>query len=265
MPVLTIALVRVEETRAFKVRMPFYRLQGTLFSIKQHSLPWDAIFGIVRALMETRSLLFLGDGSFAVEALDIAEAAGGFKPLVFVNSLNPPVPGSRLEGLPVFWIDEIPFGVGECYVVCAITTTRRRPFIETIRDRGYRFTSLIHPAASVSRRARVRDGCILNAGVVVGSNADIGEDTIVNRGALIGHDNLTGKCCTIGPGANVGSRQRRDRRRHVRRNGRGDPRTGEDWKRRGRLRRGSRAAKRTGQRYGGRNSCQDHQVRGDGH
>jgi sugar O-acyltransferase (sialic acid O-acetyltransferase NeuD family) len=153
--------------------------------------------------METRSLLFLGDGPFAVEALDIAEAAGGFEPLGFVNSLKPPISGSRLEGLPVFWIDEIPFGLGDCHVVCAITTTRRRPFVETIRDRGYKFTSLIHPAASVSKRARVQDGCILNAGVVVGSNSDIGEDTIVNRGALIGHNNLTGKCCTIGPGANL--------------------------------------------------------------
>jgi sugar O-acyltransferase (sialic acid O-acetyltransferase NeuD family) len=153
--------------------------------------------------MEPRSLLFLGDGPFAVEALDIAEAAGGYKPLGFVNSLKPPVSGSKLEGLPVFWIDEIPFTAGDCEVVCAITTTLRRAFIEDIRKRGYRFTSLVHPAASVSRRARVRDGCILNAGVVIGSNADVGEDTIVNRGALIGHDSRTGKCCTIGPGANI--------------------------------------------------------------
>jgi sugar O-acyltransferase (sialic acid O-acetyltransferase NeuD family) len=153
--------------------------------------------------MATRPLLVLGDGSFAVEALDVAEAAGGFKPLGFVNSLKPPASGSRLEGLPVFWIDEIPFGPGACEVVCAITTTRRRAFIEQIRSRGYRFTSLVHPAASVSGRARVRDGCILGAGVVVGSNTDLGEDTIVIRGALIGHDNRTGKCCTIGPGANL--------------------------------------------------------------
>jgi sugar O-acyltransferase (sialic acid O-acetyltransferase NeuD family) len=153
--------------------------------------------------MEVQFLLFLGDGPFAVEALDIAEALGRFKPLGFVNSLKPPVSGSKLEGLPIFWIDEIPFAPGECEVVCAITTTQRRPFIEDIRTRGYRFASLIHPAASVSGRARVQDGCILNAGVVVGSHADVGEHTIVNRGARIGHDNRTGKCCTIGPGVNI--------------------------------------------------------------
>jgi sugar O-acyltransferase (sialic acid O-acetyltransferase NeuD family) len=153
--------------------------------------------------METRSLLILGDGPFAVEALDIAEAAGGFTPLGFVNSVQRPVSGSTLAGLPIFWIDDIPFGADRCDVVCAIVTTRRRAFIEVMLGRGYRFGSLIHPFASVSRRARISDGCILNAGAVVGSNADLGEYTIVNRGALIGHDNRTGKCCTIGPGANI--------------------------------------------------------------
>jgi sugar O-acyltransferase (sialic acid O-acetyltransferase NeuD family) len=150
-----------------------------------------------------RSLLFLGDGTYAVEALDIAEAAGGFAPIGFVNSSKRPAEGSTLQGLPIFWIDEIPFASGDCVVVCAIVTTRRIGFIEDILKRGYRFTSLVHPSASVSRRARIREGCILNAGAVVSSNADIGEYTIINRGALIGHDNLIGKCCTVGPGANL--------------------------------------------------------------
>jgi sugar O-acyltransferase (sialic acid O-acetyltransferase NeuD family) len=153
--------------------------------------------------MQSQPLLFLGDGPFAVEALDIAEAAGGFAPLGFINSVKRPVAGSTLAGLPIFWIDDIPCGPEECDVVCAIVTTRRRAFIEDIRGRGYRFASLIHPFASVSGRARIHSGCILNAGVVVASNAEVGEYTVVNRGALIGHDNKTGKCCTIGPGANI--------------------------------------------------------------
>jgi sugar O-acyltransferase (sialic acid O-acetyltransferase NeuD family) len=153
--------------------------------------------------MQPQPILFLGDGPFAVEALDIAEAAGGFAPLGFVNSVQRPVSGSTLAGLPIFWIDDIPYGPGECDVVCAIVTTRRRAFIEDMRGRGHRFASLIHPSASVSRRSRVCDGCILNAGVVIASNADVGEYTVINRGALIGHDNKTGKCCTIGPGANI--------------------------------------------------------------
>jgi len=152
--------------------------------------------------MEIRPLLFLGDGRFAVEALDIAEA-GGFKPIGFVNSFVRPDAGATLEGLPVFWVDDIPFGPAECEVVCAIVTTERRSFLELMRSRGYRFASVVHPSTNVSRRARIGDGCIVNAGTIIGSNAVLGDYTIINRGALIGHDDRIGKCCTIGPGANI--------------------------------------------------------------
>jgi hypothetical protein len=102
----------------------------------------------------------LGDGRFAVEALEIAEAAGSFTPLGFVNSLVRPDPGTTLEGLPVFWVDDVPFGPAECEVVCAIVTTKRRPFIELMLSRGHRFASLVHPFSNVSRRSHIGDGCI---------------------------------------------------------------------------------------------------------
>ena len=150
-----------------------------------------------------KKLLILGDGRFAVEALEIAEAAGDFSPVGFVNSLVRPAPGASLEGLPVFWVEDVPFGAAECEVVCAIVSTERRPFIELMRSRGYRFASLIHPFSNISRRARIAPGCIVNAGAVIGSNAMLSEYTIVNRGALIGHDDRIGACCTVGPGANI--------------------------------------------------------------
>ena len=161
-------------------------------------------FHATRAVMNAKKkLLILGDGRFAVEALEIAEAAGDFSPVGFVNSLVRPAPGASLEGLPVFWAEDVPFGAAECEVVCAIVSTERRPFIELMRSRGYRFASLIHPFSNISRRARIAPGCIVNAGAVIGSNAMLSEYTIVNRGALIGHDDRIGACCTVGPGANI--------------------------------------------------------------
>jgi acetyltransferase EpsM len=149
------------------------------------------------------ALLILGDGPFAVEALDIAEAIGGMAPLGFVNSLARPAADATLAGLPVFWVDAIPVSPQDCEVVCAIITTRRRAFIERIAARDYRFRALVHPAADISKRAVVRDGCIVNAGAVISANAELGAHTIVNRGALIGHDTRTGSCCTLGPGVNI--------------------------------------------------------------
>ena len=87
----------------------------------------------IRVAMKVRPLLLLGDGRSAVEALEIAEAIGDFSLLGFVNSLTRPNPGATIEGLPVFWVDDLPFGPAECEVVCAIVTTERRPFIELMR------------------------------------------------------------------------------------------------------------------------------------
>jgi sugar O-acyltransferase (sialic acid O-acetyltransferase NeuD family) len=153
--------------------------------------------------MKTRPLLLMGHGRFAVEAIEIAEAIGDFSLLGFVNSVARPDPGATVEGLPVFWIDDLPYGPAECEVVCPIVTTKRRPFVDQMRTRGYRFASLVHPFTNVSRRAHVGAGCIVNAGAVIGSNAVLGDYTILNRGALIGHDARIGSCCTVGPGANI--------------------------------------------------------------
>ena len=99
----------------------------------------------------TKPLLILGSGSYALKTLDIAEMACGFEPLGFVNSLEQPKAGAEHGGLPVFWIDDVPFGPEDCYLVAGIVTTRRRDLIETMLARGYRFVSVIHPSAVISR------------------------------------------------------------------------------------------------------------------
>jgi sugar O-acyltransferase (sialic acid O-acetyltransferase NeuD family) len=149
-------------------------------------------------------LLILGCGEFAVEVLDIADAAGHFETLGFVESLVRPPSGRRHAGLPVFWLDDLPYAPGECALVAAIGRgTERREFVQTMQARGYRFATLVHPSAFVSGRAAVEDGAIVNAGAVISANAAIGPHVIVNRGALIGHDVHVAPFVTIGPGANV--------------------------------------------------------------
>ena len=150
-----------------------------------------------------KPLLILGSSTFALETLDIAEAAGGFIPVGFVNSVERPTPDARHAGLPVFWVDDVPFRPEACSLVAGIVSTRRRELIETMQSRGYRFLSVIHPSAVISRRSTIADGCVINAGVVVSQNTTVDAHVILNRGALIGHDNRIGPFCTIGPGANI--------------------------------------------------------------
>lgn len=148
-------------------------------------------------------LLILGAGTFAIETLDIAETLGAYTVAGFVVSTTPPSAGACHAELPIYWYDGLPYGPTECLLVAAIVSPLRRSFIETMQAREYRFATLIHPRACVARRAIVEPGCIINAGVVVGSASRIGAHTILNRGSLIGHHNQIGPFCTIGPGANL--------------------------------------------------------------
>ena len=150
-----------------------------------------------------KPLLILGAGTYALETLDIAEAAGGFSPLGFVVNVGTPQAGLQCAGLPVYWIDDVPFGPGDCYLTTGIVSTKRRCIIEAMQGRGYRFTSVVHPSAVVSRRSSLGEGCVVSPGVIVASNTIIDPNVILNRGCLIGHDNHIESFCTIGPGANL--------------------------------------------------------------
>jgi sugar O-acyltransferase (sialic acid O-acetyltransferase NeuD family) len=148
-------------------------------------------------------LLILGSGTFAQETLDIAEAAGGFRPIGFVNSLERQAPGATLEGLPIFWVDDLPYTSHECRLVAGIVSPRRRGFIELMQARGYEFATVAHPSATISRRAVLGSGCVVNAAAVISSWAELQAHTIVNRGALIGHHCRIGPYTSVGPGANL--------------------------------------------------------------
>lgn len=153
--------------------------------------------------MSRTRLLILGSGTFATETLDIVEVCDLFEPLGFVNSVVRPEPGASHAGLPIFWVDDVPFPPGSCAIVAGIVSTQRRAFVATMTARGYGLATVVHPSATISRRAKVLAGCVVNAGVIVSQNSVLCENVIVNRGALIGHDIRVESFCTIGPGANI--------------------------------------------------------------
>lgn len=145
-------------------------------------------------------LLILGAGTFALETLEIAELAGGFRPVGFVVS-DPPAEIAGHGGLPIYQEDAMPAMPTGVVAAAGIVTTRRRAFIERMRDRGFSFVALRHPTAIVSPRAVIGEGAVIGAGVIIGSNTRVGAHVLLNRGANVGHDNLLGDYVTISPGA----------------------------------------------------------------
>jgi acetyltransferase EpsM len=152
---------------------------------------------------DTYRLLILGTRTFAVEVADLAATIPGVQVAGFVENMDRQRCHQPLEGLPVHWIDEVAALVDSHRAICALSTTLRSRFVEQAARIGFAFATLRHPAAVISERSEVGEGCILNAACVVGARSILGAHVIVNRGALIGHHTTIGRFSSIQPGANI--------------------------------------------------------------
>jgi sugar O-acyltransferase (sialic acid O-acetyltransferase NeuD family) len=152
---------------------------------------------------DPRRVLVLGTHHFAPEVFDLASETG-VTVTGFVENLDRERTKEPLDGLPVFWIDELAAFSATHLAVCALGTTERHRFVDEAAALGMAFTTLVHPTARVSGRSSLAEGTIVSSGVQIATRTEIGRHVIVNRGALIGHDVVVGDYVTIGPGANIG-------------------------------------------------------------
>ncbi|MCM8594246.1 acetyltransferase [Accumulibacter sp.] len=68
---------------------------------------------------------------------------------------------------------------------------------------GAPLTTVVHPAATVSRYARLGAGTVVMAGAVVAIDAIVGQAAIINNGATVDHDCRIADAVHIAPGANL--------------------------------------------------------------
>ena len=153
---------------------------------------------------EPRPLLILGARSFAREVADLVSDVPHLQLSGFVENTDQSLCSEPIDGLPVYWVDDISGMAATHWCVCAFGSNRRITFIRQAEAMGFRFASVIHPTARISRRSIIGDGSIVSTGVQIAANTRIGRHALINRGALIGHDIVTGECISVGPGANIG-------------------------------------------------------------
>ena len=117
----------------------------------------------------------------------------------FVENLDREKSGAALCGRPIIWVDELP---ERAQCVCALSTTKRKTYIENVRDR-VEFVTLAHPSSSILPRTELGKGTVVSTGVLIGSNAKIGRWVFLNRGVRVGHHTNISDFVTIQPGAYV--------------------------------------------------------------
>ena len=73
----------------------------------------------------------------------------------------------------------------------------------TMRERGYRFGSVIHPNSTIATDVLFAEGVQLMAGAIIQPGCKIGRDSIINTGVQIDHDSIVGDQCHIAPGVTI--------------------------------------------------------------
>lgn len=145
-------------------------------------------------------LVILGAGTFALEVTDLVDDLGGYEVVGYVVNQDGPIAVDK--ELMLSW-NEFSKLAYKALIIGAMVSTRRVSFINQALALGFRSATLIHPSASVSKKATVVPGAIISRQVTIGCHSVVGSHTIINRAASIGHHSFVGPFSTIGPGANV--------------------------------------------------------------
>lgn len=149
-----------------------------------------------------KRLAILGAGGHARVVADAAESCGWSEIHLFDDSWPniAPAPwpvigsGSDLEArLSEF--DGVIVAIG----VNAVRLSKQ----QLLAERGARMVSIIHPAATVSRHARVGLGNAVLAGAVINPGVETGEAVIINTSATVDHDCWLDDAAHLSPGAHL--------------------------------------------------------------
>jgi acetyltransferase EpsM len=153
--------------------------------------------------MASQPVLILSARPFAAEVADLVSEMPGLHVAGFVENLDRQRCQETLEGLPIYWVDDVA-GMAQTHLaVCALGSTHRRRYVEQVAALGMRYVTVVHPQARVSAKSTVGEGSIISVGAIIAAHTRLGRHVFVNRGALVGHHVEVGDYATIGPGANI--------------------------------------------------------------
>lgn len=83
------------------------------------------------------------------------------------------------------------------------TYTGREAAIESLGLPAERLATVVHPRASVGRGVSMGRNCLVMAGVVITSNAQIGDHVCILPNSVVHHDSVVGDYTLIGSGVGI--------------------------------------------------------------
>lgn len=158
-----------------------------------------------------RPLLLVGAGGFGRETVEVVRAINDRAPtwdlLGFLDD-RPALRGGSLDDVDVLGPTAAVADRPDAMVALCTGSPRdfssRRRIARRLDLPPQRYATIVHPAASIARSARIAPGCVLLANVVVTAAATIGMHCAVMPHVVITHDDVIEPYVTIAAGARLG-------------------------------------------------------------
>jgi sugar O-acyltransferase (sialic acid O-acetyltransferase NeuD family) len=147
-------------------------------------------------------LVIVGGGGFGREliehATDAHEAGGCLAVGGYLDDGGPDVLASLGYELP--WIGRIADyrpEPGDLFVLGIGSPEGKRKVVAMLKDRGARFSQVIHPTCLVTRRTTIGEGVVLGPYTGTGAQTCIGDFVTMNSYSGLGHDSRVGAFSTL--------------------------------------------------------------------
>ncbi|MFF5973163.1 NeuD/PglB/VioB family sugar acetyltransferase [Streptomyces sp. NPDC012769] len=154
----------------------------------------------------TGRLVIIGAGGFARETAQAALAAG--LPLAGHLDDDPALHGVALDGVPVLGgTERVPKLKDASFVVCVGNPRDYASRARLVRRLGlpeHRYTTVVHPTASVSASSTVGRGTVLLAHAVLTASVRLGRHVAVMPQTVLTHDDEVGDLATLASGVRLG-------------------------------------------------------------
>ena len=159
-------------------------------------------------MTKERSLIVIGSGGFARTVTDTASelkmTIEGIIDLNFKDQLEE-IHNIRVIG----GLDKLDkFDRNEIVLIIAIgDNDKRKKVYEDLVKEGYKFTSIIHPTAHISKvNVEIGDAVFIGAQSIIMSDVSIGKNTVIYSGGIIEHETIINNHCFISPGVKIAGR-----------------------------------------------------------
>ena len=153
----------------------------------------------------SKAIIVIGAGGHAKVLLDTLLRSG--RKIIGATDADATKHRSRILGIEVLGDDSVISGFAprDLELVNGVGSVRaprlRRGVYEAFSERGYTFTSVVHPSAVLGADVSFGEGVQIMAAAVIQAGSRIGTNSIVNTGAIVDHDCRIGAHVHVAPGA----------------------------------------------------------------